>query len=49
MGKKAPAKAAASKTGAAAGKAPAEEGSGHQTGDWARSQITEKDIKELKS
>ena len=56
MGKKAPSKttaakasAAAPKISTAAGKAPAEEGSGHQTGDWAKSLIAEKDIKELKS
>ena len=40
---------AASKAGAAAGKAATEESSGHQTGDWAKSLITEKDINELKS
>ena len=51
MGKKAPSKTTAAKAGAgapkistAAGKAPAEEGSGHQTGDWAKSLIAEKDI-----
>ena len=49
MGKKAATKVATSKTGAAAGKAPAEEGSGHQTGDWAKSLIAERDINELKS
>ena len=56
MGKKASNKAAAGKTGAAAakastaaGKAVAEETSCHQTGDWAKSQITEADINELKS
>ena len=49
MGKKAAAKTTASKASAAASKAPMEEGSGHQTGDWARSLISERDITELKS
>ena len=55
MGKKASSKAAMAKASAAApkasaavGKAVAEEGSGHQTGDWAKSSISEKDINELK-
>ena len=43
MGKKAAAKTTA------ASKAPMEEGSGHQTGDWARSLVAERDIIELKS
>ena len=56
MGKKASSKAAATKIGtaapkisAAAGKSPAEEESSFQTGDWAKSLITDKDINELKS
>ena len=56
MGKKtsskttaAKASAAAPKISTAAGKAPTEEGSSHQTGDWAKSLIAEKDINELKS
>ena len=54
MGKKAPSKTvvakagtAASKASAAAGKAPAEEESSFQTGDWAKSLISDKDINEL--
>ena len=56
MGKKNSSKPAAAKSGttaskasAAAGKSVAEESSGHQTGDWAKSLITETDINELKS
>ena len=56
MGKKASSKVAATKTStaapkisAAAGKAPAEEESSFQTGDWAKSLINDKDINELKS
>ena len=56
MGKKASSKVAATKAGtsapktsAAAGKSPAEEESSFQTGDWAKSLITDKDINEPKS
>ena len=56
MGKKAGSKiavtktgAAASKASAAAGKAPAEEESSFQTGDWAKSLMSDKDITELNS
>ena len=57
MGKKNSGKPAATKAGtaaskastAAAGKAMAEESSGHQTSDWAKSLISETDIKELKN
>ena len=55
MGKKtsktaaAKAGAAASKATAAAGKAPVEEESSFQTGDWAKSLINDRDINELKN
>ena len=56
MGKKASSKVAATKANtaapkisAAAGKAPVEEESSFQTGDWAKSLITDKDINDLKS
>ena len=49
MGKKASIKATTGKASTAAGKAAAKESSGHRTGDWAKSLITEKDINELKS
>ena len=56
MGKKAGSKTAVTKTGAAAskasaaaGKAPAEEESSFQTGDWAKSLMSDKDITELNS
>ena len=55
MGKKVGAKAAAAKTGAASSKAGAaawknlvEEETSFQTGDWAKSLVSEKDINELK-
>ena len=49
MGKKAATKSTAAKTITAASKASTEESSGHQTGDWARSLVAERDIAELKS
>ena len=55
MGKKVGAKAAAAKTGAASSKAGAaagknlvEEETSFQTGDWAKSLVSEKDINDLK-
>ena len=54
MGKKAPSKTAVAKAGTAAPKtsvaavkAPAEEESSFQTGDWAKSLVSDKDINEL--
>ena len=49
MGKKGGSKVAAAKSMAAAGKTSMEEGSGHQTGDWARSHVAERDITDLKN